>query len=199
MSHEAVNDAPAAPIERTPYVPPSRRSADEDRAWARLYQLVLNDDAAVSEEVIKALDADPQAKHVRLALYTHSKTTLRKQKVIAARNKRLADGLALAVTSLVMAPVRLVRSVGSFIVSVGVALTPPLRKEPAKGRMAALKADPVVAQAIAELGAGAVPPAPAAAGLNLSRRQGRVSAQSPAGRARYASPRIRPRNGPCTG
>ena len=159
MSHEPVHEAPAT-AERTPYVPPSRRSADEDRAWARLYQLVLYGDAAVAEEVIKALDADPKAKHFRLALYTHAKTSLRKQKAIAARNKRIAEGLAEAKTALVMTPVRLVRSVGSFLVSVGVALMPSPRREPAKGRMAALKADPVVAKAIAELGAGADAPAP---------------------------------------
>lgn len=150
--HE-LHHQPAQP-ERTPYVPPSRRFADEDRAWSQLYAAVLQGQPSTAEEVIKALDADPKAKQLRLALYTHAKTSLRKQKASEARQQRIASFLRTVLTFVVLGPIRLLRSVLSNGAHVAVEMLPPVRREPATVRTSALKRDPDFAQAQTRFGSG---------------------------------------------
>ena len=65
----------------------SRRTVEEDRAWAQLYASVGQ--AATAEEVVKQLDADAEAKRKHLALYLRARTTLREQRAAEARNLRI--------------------------------------------------------------------------------------------------------------
>lgn len=156
MSEAHVNEQhqQQAQPERTYPEPPSRRFADEDRAWSQLYAAVLQGQPSTAEEVIKALDADPKSKHVRLALYTHAKTTLRKQKAAEARQQRIAAFLRTVLTVLVVGPIRLLRSMLSTSADVAVEMLPPVRREPAASRTTALKQDPDFAQAQTRFGSG---------------------------------------------
>src|SRR5436309_111251 len=81
MSEEVSQEQPPRPIAHLV----SRRSVEEDRAWAQLYAAIHQPSAA--EEVVKQLDADAQSKRNHLALYIRAKTTLREHKVIEARNQ----------------------------------------------------------------------------------------------------------------
>lgn len=149
MSETPVHDQhhePAQP-ERSYPVPPGRRYADEDRAWSQLYSAVLQGQPSTAEEVIKALDADPKAKQLRLALYTHAKTTLRRQKASEARQQRIALFLRSVLTFIVIGPIRLLRSMLSNGAGVAVEMLPPVRREPATVRAPALKRDLDFAQA----------------------------------------------------
>jgi hypothetical protein len=136
MSEEAMQEQPPRPLAHLV----SRRSAEEDRAWAQLYAAIHQPSAA--EEVVKQLDADPQSKRNHLALYIRAKTTLREQKVSEARSQRVGAFVRLALTVTVLGPVRLVARAFVAIRDVTVASMPPLQKEPATARARALKNDP---------------------------------------------------------
>lgn len=123
----------------------SRRSIAEDRAWARLYADVRQ--ASVAEEVVKQLDADPEAKRHHLALYLRAKTAVRKRKAVDARNERIGAFVRSAVTFTVIGLARGVRSMLSGAVNLAVAMLPPTRKEPAKVVVAGLMKDPQFAGA----------------------------------------------------
>ena len=137
MSEVSVNDPhqPPAQPERTPCVPEGRRFADEDRAWTQLYCAVLQGNPSTAEEVIEALDADPQSKHSRLALYTQAKTALRKHEAAEARKQRIAAFLRTALTMPVLGPIRLLHSMLSTSADVAVDMLPPARREPARKTM----------------------------------------------------------------
>jgi len=132
---------------------PSRRFAEEDRAWALLYEDIGQ--ASTAEEVVNVLNADTQAKHSHLALYLRAKTTLRKQKAVDARNQRIGAFVRLVVTTLVIGPVRLLRSMLSNSADVAVEMLPPARREPAKARVGDLTKDPQFAKANERFSAGA--------------------------------------------
>jgi hypothetical protein len=155
--------------ERTSYQPQGRRSAEEDGAWVRLYAAVLQGEPSAAEEVIKALDADPKSKHFRLALYTQAKTALRKRKAIDARNQRIASFLRLALTIVVLGPIRSLRSLLSNGGGVAVEMLPPANWEPARARASALKKDPDFARSKQRFDAGAEGAPPAAAAAEESR------------------------------
>jgi len=146
---------------------PSRRFAEEDRAWALLYEDIGQ--ASTAEEVVKQLDADTQAKHSHLALFLRAKTTLRKQKAVDARNQRVGAFLRLVVTTLLIGPVRLLRSMLSNSADVAVEMLPPARREPAKARVGDLTKDPQFAKANERFSAGADSTRPATAQQEESR------------------------------
>ena len=141
-------------FERAYAAPPHRRFADEERAWSQLYAAVLQGQPSTAEEVIKALDADPKAKQLRLALYTHAKTTLRKQKASDISKQRVASFLRTVLAFLVLGPIRLLRWMFSNGADVAVEMLPPVRKEPAASRTSALKRDPDFAKAQTRFGSG---------------------------------------------
>jgi hypothetical protein len=118
----------------------NRRCADEYLAWTSLYGAI--GEAATAAEIVKQLDADPQSKHDHLALYIRAQTTLRKQKVADDRNRRLGAFVRLVLTSVVQKPARTVKSVLSTTAAIGVEALPPVRREPAKARVEALRGDP---------------------------------------------------------
>jgi len=124
---------------------PSRRSAEEDRAWSQLYAAIHQPSAA--KEMVEQLDGDQQAKRNHLALYIRAKTTLREQKVADVRNQRIAAFVRLAMTVLVVAPLRRLRNMLATCMSVAVEVLPEVRREPAKARTVALKNDPDFARA----------------------------------------------------
>lgn len=146
---------------------PSRRTAEEDRAWARLYAGVGED--ATAEEVVKQLDADPQAKHSHLALYLRARTTLRERKAAEVRNQRIGAFVRSVVTVLVIGPLRLLRSLLSSGTDVAVEMLPPARRDPAKVRVSALTRDPEFARAAERFTASAEGAAPGAGQLEESR------------------------------
>ena len=67
----------------------TRRTAEDDRAWAQLYASVGQ--ASTAEEVVKQLDADAQTRRSHLALYLRAKTTLRERRIADARSQRIAS------------------------------------------------------------------------------------------------------------
>ena len=136
MSEEVSQEQPPRPIAHLV----SRRSVEEDRAWAQLYAAIHQPSAA--EEVVKQLDADAQSKRNHLALYIRAKTTLREQKVSEARNQRIGAFVRRALTLVVMGPVRLLAKAFVAIRDVAVAAMPPTQKEPAAARARALKGAP---------------------------------------------------------
>jgi len=137
MSEEVSQEQQPRPIA---HLVQSRRSAEEDRAWGHLYAAIHQSSAA--EEVVKQLDADPQSKRNHLALYIRAKTTLREQKVTEARNQRTGAFVRMALTVLVLGPVRLASKALIAIRDVVVASMPAVQKEPAASRARTLKSDP---------------------------------------------------------
>ena len=147
-----------------PFSPkPSRRSSEEDRAWARLYKDVAH--ACTAEEVVKHLDQDPEAKRSHLALYLSAKKTLRTQKVIDARNRRVGTfvrSILYILARLVLGPVRLLRSIASNSIDIAVGLLPAARRDPAKVRASALRRSPEFARAAERFTAVSGTPSPMA-------------------------------------
>jgi hypothetical protein len=130
----------------------SRRSPEEDRAWARLYSDIGR--PATAEEVIRQLDADPQAKQSHLALYLNAKATLRRSKAVEARNQRIGAFVRTVIAFAIVAPLRLLRSGLSGSADVAVEMLPPVRREPAGTRARALRSDPDFAKTREHFGAG---------------------------------------------
>ena len=164
MSEAIDNERPPRPIHSAP----NRRSAEEDRAWAQLYAAIRH--ASAAEEVVKQLDADPQSKRNHLALYIRAKATLREQKAVDVRNQRIGSFVRRALTVLVAAPIRLLRNVLSTSTGVAVEMLPPVRREPARVRTAALKNDPDFASAKDRFGSSAEGAVPAAGDVEESRK-----------------------------
>ena len=154
---EAVENA-LAPAQFNPK--PSRRTAEEDRAWAQLYASVGQ--AATAEEVVKQLDADAPARHCHLALYLRARTTLRERKVIEVRNQRIGAFVRSIAAFLVIGPFRLLRSMLSSGSDVAVEMLPPARRDPAKVRVRSLTSDPEFAKAAERFAASADAVAPTA-------------------------------------
>ena len=123
----------------------SRRTVEEDRAWAQLYASVGQ--AATAEEVVKQLDADAEARRSHLALYLRAKTTLRERRVADARNQRIGAFVRSVVTIVVVGPFRVLRSLMSTGSDVAVEMLPPARRDPAKARVSTLTRDPEFAKA----------------------------------------------------
>ena len=164
MSEALDNEQQPRPI----HPAPSRRSAEEDRAWSQLYAAIYQ--ASAAKEVVEQLDADSQSKRNHLALYIRAKTTLREQKAAADRNKRIAAFVRQVVTFLVVTPVRVLRQILSFVVGVGAEIFPPVRREPARARTAALKNDPDFARAKDRFSSSADGAVPAAGEVGESRK-----------------------------
>ena len=146
----------------------SRRTVEEDRAWAQLYASVGQ--AATAEDVVRQLDADAEAKRKHLALYLRARTTLREQRAAEARNQRIGAFVRSTVTLLVIGPFRLLRSVLSSSTHAAVEMLPPVRRDPAKGRVRSLTRDPEFAQAAQRFTASVEATAPAAEQNEESRR-----------------------------
>ena len=165
MSEEVSQEQPPRPIAHLV----SRRSVEEDRAWAQLYAAIHQPSAA--EEVVKQLDADAQSKRNHLALYIRAKTTLREQKVSEARNQRVGAFVRMALSLVVMGPVRFVARAYVAIRDVVLAAMPPAQKEPATARARRLKTDPEFASSTDLFGSGA-----AATAVKASARTSRKAA-----------------------
>ena len=118
---------------------PSRRSVEEDRAWSQLYAAIGQPSTA--EEVVKQLEADPQARQAHLALFLCAKTTLRRQKLAEARNRRIGAFVRMVAAAVVIAPARALGQLLSSSADVAVEMLPPERREPARTRAGALKGD----------------------------------------------------------
>lgn len=134
------------PLQQRPHGHGSqRRYVEEDRAWSQLYTAIGQPSTA--EEVVKQLEADPQAKRTHLALYIRAKTTLREQKAVDARNQRIGSFVRTALALVVLGPFRWLRSFRSFAAGVAVETLPPVRREPARSRANSLRGDPDFAPA----------------------------------------------------
>jgi hypothetical protein len=140
MSEAPENAQPPA----QPNLSVTRRTADEDRAWAQLYAAVGQ--AATAEEVVKQLDADTEARRSHLALYLRAKTTLRQRRAADARNQRIGAFVRSVVAVVVISPFRGLRSLMSTGSDVAVAMLPPTRRDPARVRVSVLARDPEFAK-----------------------------------------------------
>jgi hypothetical protein len=139
-----MSEANESSLSPAPFKPElNRRTADEDRAWAQLYASITQ--ACTAEEVVRQLDADVESRHSHLALYVRAKTTLRKRRIADARNQRIAAFVRTSAQStfavVVIAPVRLLRSMLSSGSDVAVEMLAPARNVPAKVRVSALTRD----------------------------------------------------------
>ena len=130
------------PVSRTP-----RRSQEEDRAWAYLYRDA--DDATAAAEVVKHLDCDPEIRRVHTALYLRCKQAIRRQKLRQERDQRIADAIKLTIATVVIRPLRALRSMLFGGGAVALEMLPHSRKEPAVPRLQELRDTPEFAQAIA--------------------------------------------------
>ena len=164
MSEEVSQEQPPRPIAHLV----SRRSVEEDRAWAQLYAAIHQPSAA--EEVVKQLDADAQSKRNHLALYIRARTTLREQKASEARNQRVGAFVRTALTFVVMGPLRLVAKAFVATRDVVMAAMPPVQKEPATARARALKNDPEFASSTDLFSSGAAAPVSAKTSSRGSRK-----------------------------
>lgn len=134
------------PAQQRPHAHGSqRRYVEEDRAWSQLYTAIGHPSTA--EEVVKQLEADPQAKRTHLALYIRAKTTLREQKAVDARNQRIGSFVRWVLTSVVLGPFRWLRAARSVAAGVAIEALPPVRREPSRTRATALRGDPDFAPA----------------------------------------------------
>jgi hypothetical protein len=140
---EGFGPEPAQKLRQVPQQ--TRRSADEDRAWAQLYADIVQ--PAVATEVVKQLDVDQQAKRSHLALYIRARTTLQQKKAADARNQRIGAFVRQTFGVLVFGPFRLLRSIYSASAAVAIEALPPVHREPAKVRTPVLKGDPDFAPA----------------------------------------------------
>jgi len=136
MSANVRHEQPTRPIA---HLVPSRRSAEEDLAWARLYAVVHRPSTA--GEVVKHLDADPLSKREHLALYILARITLREQKSHQARRQRISAFIRLALTALVARPLRSMAQEYALIRDTLLAAMPAARNEPAAIRTGTLKCD----------------------------------------------------------
>jgi len=164
MSEEVSQEQPPRPIAHLV----SRRSVEEDRAWAQLYAAIHQPSAA--EEVVKQLEADAQSKRNHLALYIRAKATLREHKVSEARNQRVGAFVRTALTFVVMRPLRLVAKALVATRDVAVAAMPPAQKEPAAARARVLKNDPEFASSTDLFSSGAATTAATKTSARTSRK-----------------------------
>ena len=144
---------PQAPFHESP--PMSHQSASEDSAWAHLYRAVRQPPAAA--EVVKHLDDDPDARRAHMALYLVARETLHARELEVARNQRSAALIRAVFTSLVIAPLRGLRSAlshraevtaGAILPALESRATPAKARTRAKVRIDTLRKDPDLAQAI---------------------------------------------------
>ena len=144
---------PQAPFHESP--PMSHQSASEDSAWAHLYRAVRQTPAAA--EVVKHLDDDPDARRAHMALYLVARETLHARELEVARSQRSAALIRAVFTSLVITPLRWLRSALSTSADVNAGAILPALESPAnpakartraKVRIDTLRKDPDLAQAI---------------------------------------------------
>ena len=152
------------PVSRTP-----RRSQEEDRAWAYLYRDA--DDATVAAEVVKHLDSDTEIRRTHTALYLRCKQAVRREKLRQERNQRIAGGIKLAIATIVIRPLRALRSMLFGGGAIALEMLPHGRKEPAVPRLQELRGTPEFAQAIAT-----VPATPAAVPASRAGKSRRAQA-----------------------
>jgi hypothetical protein len=91
--------------------PRARRVAvefEEERAWVAFYARVSHD-ATIAAEVLSQLEADPELKRDRLALYLRCKESLRNHKARQLRNRRISQALRLMFQALLVRPAIAVR------------------------------------------------------------------------------------------
>lgn len=81
---------------------------EEERAWVSFYARVRQD-ATVANEVLSQLDADPELKRVRLALYLSCKESVRNHKARQLRDKRIGQAVRLLLNALLVQPVLALR------------------------------------------------------------------------------------------
>ena len=144
---------PQAPFHESP--PMSHQSASEDSAWAHLYRAVRQTPAAA--EVVKHLDDDPDARRAHMALYLVARETLHARELEVARNQRSAALIRAVFTSLVITPLRWLRSAlsssadvksGAILPALESPANPAKARTRAKLRIDTLRKDPDLAQAI---------------------------------------------------
>jgi len=86
---------------------PSRRIAEEDRAWCHLYRSAR--DPAVAAEVVQHLRNDPDAARCHLALYLCCRQTLRAHRERIARRQRIARATRRFLRALASTPAAIIR------------------------------------------------------------------------------------------
>lgn len=119
-----------------------RRSAEEDRAWAHLYATIQQ--PAIAEEVVRHLDADPQAKRDRPALYIQARATLRQRKLSAASVDRIVARTRRVLSVLLATPWRLLAGEYALIRDTVLAALPAARQDPVAVRARPCPRDPAL-------------------------------------------------------
>ena len=141
--------------------PRARRSGvafEEERAWITFYRRVGRD-TAIATEVLAQLEADPEMKRVRLALYLCCKESLRMHKALQARNVRIGQFVRWFCHGLFVAPARALRRALHLGGDIAVECLPEAMTEPAVARVRQLTREPEFARAQSAFGAEVDPTA----------------------------------------
>ena len=140
----------------------ARRSGvefEEERAWVTFYRRVGRD-TAIATEVLAQLEADPQMKRARLALYLCCKESLRVHQALQARNKRIGQFVRWLCRGLFIAPTRVLQRALHSGGELAVECLPETAKEPAVPQVRQLTEELEFAQAHSAFSAeAAAPPA----------------------------------------
>lgn len=113
---------------------------EEERAWIGFYRRVGRD-PAIAAEVLSQLDADPELKRRRLALYLCCKQSLRQHKAKQARDRRVGLAVRAVVRALVVLPSQMLALGLRRGRDLAVACLPDGRVEPALAQVRRLDKD----------------------------------------------------------
>ncbi|MCB2019448.1 MAG: hypothetical protein KDG44_01465 [Burkholderiaceae bacterium] len=142
----------------------SKRSGvefEEERAWITFYRRV-GQDTAIATEVLAQLEADPEMKRSRLALYLCCKESLRTHGALQARNRRIGQFVRRLCQGLFVVPAHALRRAVHLGGDIAVECLPESAQEPAAPQVRQLTQEPEFAQAHSAFAAQATLPTQAA-------------------------------------
>ncbi len=97
--------------------------SEEERTWVAFYARVRHD-ATVASDVLTQLDADPELKRARLALYLCCKESVRTHKARQVRDKRIVQAIRYLLHALLVRPVLALRRALSLTGSIVIECLP---------------------------------------------------------------------------
>lgn len=129
-----------SPEKPRPSARPRCADVEEERAWVGFYRRVGRV-PAIAAEVLTQLDADPELKRRRLALYLCCKQSLRQHKARQARDRRVGLVVRAVARALVVLPLQMLAAWLRRGRDLAVARLPDGRAEPALEQVRKLARD----------------------------------------------------------
>ncbi len=115
-------------------------AAEEDRAWVSFYQRIPRE-PSLAAEVLTQLDADPDMKHLHLALYLSCRESLRVHREREERHQRIGAFVRWLLGGLL---VQLPRRTAARAAAIAVACLPQTAQEPAANQVRRLTRHPKI-------------------------------------------------------